>query len=314
MSGSLHRSRRSTGGPSPGRRKRRVLALGIVVVVGLVLGGLGMGWIGVRGPRFLESWPGPDSGFTPWETLEPGVEYARAHRELPHPVKAHVLRVDLQHPAVEMTVPWGDATPNGTRTAWATTWVRRHDLVAAVNGTPFTPDRIWPGNPVRLLGLAVTGSVVWSWPAPNLDAVIFPESGPPAVVRGGQALPPAVTGLGGFVQVLRQGQMTPDGAQRDAATFVGWTMDGRWLVLLVVDGRQPGYSEGVTPAEGAGLLRELGVTDALRLDGGSSSTLVVSDRWWGARVLNRPASPLWAGVPRPVGNVLGVRRRAPTPP
>ena len=56
------------------------------------------------------------------------------------------------------------------------------------------------------------------------------------------------------------------------------------LFLVVVDGRQPKYSTGLTLYELADILIELGATEAINLDGGSSSTFVVNDE-----VINKPS-------------------------
>ena len=56
------------------------------------------------------------------------------------------------------------------------------------------------------------------------------------------------------------------------------------LYLAVADGRQPGYSTGLTLHELASILIELGATEAINLDGGSSSTFVVNDQ-----VINKPS-------------------------
>jgi exopolysaccharide biosynthesis protein len=62
--------------------------------------------------------------------------------------------------------------------------------------------------------------------------------------------------------------------QRQPRTMAGIDRDGR-LLLVTVDGRQPGTSEGVTIEEGARLMRELGAIDAMNLDGGGSSAMAV---------------------------------------
>lgn len=56
------------------------------------------------------------------------------------------------------------------------------------------------------------------------------------------------------------------------------------MVLLVIDGRFPGRAAGATIAETAYIARQLGLTEALNLDGGGSSSL------WTRRlgVLNHP--------------------------
>ena len=59
------------------------------------------------------------------------------------------------------------------------------------------------------------------------------------------------------------------------------------LLLVTVDGRLPGWSVGMTLAQSARLMRSLGARDALNLDGGGSSTMVVR-----GEVVNRPADGL----------------------
>ncbi|WP_432011177.1 phosphodiester glycosidase family protein [Streptomyces cucumeris] len=61
---------------------------------------------------------------------------------------------------------------------------------------------------------------------------------------------------------------------RQPRTMAG--IDGRGRLLLVtVDGRQPGVSAGFTLLEGARFMRSLGAREALNLDGGGSSAMAV---------------------------------------
>jgi hypothetical protein len=68
--------------------------------------------------------------------------------------------------------------------------------------------------------------------------------------------------------------------QRAPRTAAGVTADGR-ILLLTVDGRRPGYSVGLTIAETAAVMRSLGAVNALNLDGGGSTTMVVQDELQG---------------------------------
>ncbi len=65
-------------------------------------------------------------------------------------------------------------------------------------------------------------------------------------------------------------------------TALGYNADK--LFLVVADGRQPKYSTGLTLYELADILIDLGATEAINLDGGSSSTFVVNDK-----VINKPS-------------------------
>jgi hypothetical protein len=83
---------------------------------------------------------------------------------------------------------------------------------------------------------------------------------------------------------------------RHSRTAAGVTADGR-LLLVVVDGRQPGYSRGMTLRELAELLQRLGAHTAMNLDGGGSSEMVVN---------GLPASRPSDGRGRGIANALVV--------
>jgi len=74
--------------------------------------------------------------------------------------------------------------------------------------------------------------------------------------------------------------------QVNPRTGAGVTADGA-LILLVVDGRQTD-SRGVTLEELSMVMRGLGAVDAINLDGGGSSTLVVNNT-----LVNRPAGGIF---------------------
>lgn len=111
--------------------------------------------------------------------------------------------------------------------------------------------------------------------------------------------------LGGNPDLLSNGAITPsvDGTgaffSRNPRTAVA-AGPGK-VHLVVVDGRQPGYSVGMTLRELARFLRTLGATDALNLDGGGSSTMVIN-----GAVTNRPSDATERGV----ANALLVLRGA----
>jgi Phosphodiester glycosidase/SPOR domain len=85
------------------------------------------------------------------------------------------------------------------------------------------------------------------------------------------------------------------GISRNPRTMAGVTRDGD-LLLVTVDGRQPGYSVGLSFPEEARLMHALGAVQAVNLDGGGSTTMVV-----GGSVLGRPSDTTGE---RPVGDAI----------
>jgi Phosphodiester glycosidase len=92
---------------------------------------------------------------------------------------------------------------------------------------------------------------------------------------------------------------------RHPRTAVGIAERGRRLILLVVDGRQPDYSAGMTLRELATLMLALGAPESLNLDGGGSTALVLArtDSARAFRAVNRPSDPTGE---RAVGNALAI--------
>lgn len=68
-------------------------------------------------------------------------------------------------------------------------------------------------------------------------------------------------------------------------TGIGVTPKGR-ILLVTVDGRQPGHSVGMTLREFGALFVSLNATSALNLDGGGSTTMVIDDE-----MVNRSSDP-----------------------
>lgn len=114
--------------------------------------------------------------------------------------------------------------------------------------------------------------------------------------------------VGGHPVVLRDGQVVLDPGDpivtaRHPRTLLGWNPAGD-LWMVTVDGRRSGYSVGMTLHEAAGLLTQLGATDAVNLDGGGSSTFVSAAPCSAASpcVRNRPSD----GGERPVVASLAI--------
>lgn len=99
--------------------------------------------------------------------------------------------------------------------------------------------------------------------------------------------------VGGTPLLLKEGRLVEDHSvekipadfvdKRHPRTAVGRQPDGTW-VFVVVDGRRPGLSVGMTIPELARLMQSLGCRDALNLDGGGSTTFYLY-----GEVVNRPS-------------------------
>jgi hypothetical protein len=186
--------------------------------------------------------------------------------------------------------------------------------LAAVNGDFFTDENQAIG--VEAMGGVLRGRTsrpVFAWrpgDLPRLSEVVWEGDslrvGEWSLVRGE---PDGRTELiAGFPRLLRDGERVGDleaadrpafSTSRHPRTALGWDEAQSRLWVVVVDGRREGVAEGMTLSELAGLFEALGAREALNLDGGGSSTMVVA-----GRVVSRPSDPTG---PRPVVNALVVR-------
>lgn len=64
---------------------------------------------------------------------------------------------------------------------------------------------------------------------------------------------------------------------RHPRTAMGYTSDGK-LIVLVIQGRFPGIAEGATLTQEAEIFRDLGCAEALNLDGGGSSCMLINGK------------------------------------
>lgn len=126
-------------------------------------------------------------------------------------------------------------------------------------------------------------------PAPGGLAV----GGTPWLIRDGVARQPSDDASCGFCKV------------RHPRTAVGLDDTRRFLTLVLVEGRQPG-ALGMTLSELAQQMRVHGVTQALNLDGGGSTALLLQGQLATGRPFNEPTL-------RPLANALIIRRVSAAP-
>jgi Phosphodiester glycosidase/FlgD Ig-like domain len=121
------------------------------------------------------------------------------------------------------------------------------------------------------LGTPVTTRLILQ---PTWDGVVSALGGGPVLVKNGKAV---FRSLEDFTNEQI--------AARDARAGIGQLADGR-IVLVAVDGRQPGYSVGMTSFELAQTLQRLGAVTAAGVESGGAVTAAFD-----TRLLNRPSDP-----------------------
>src|SRR5262249_14610176 len=89
----------------------------------------------------------------------------------------------------------------------------------------------------------------------------------------------------------------------------GLSQDRSRLFLMSIDGRQPGYSEGAKDEESAWWAMQVGMWDAINMDGGGSAAMYTTDTNGAPVALNHSSYVATYGRERYVGSHLGVYAR-----
>lgn len=241
-----------------------------------------------------------------------GITYSRSVRNDPRPMVIHFLEIDLNAAGLDTLVTPGD--PNAERPLQARTteeFLTEFNLQVAINGDGFTP---WydlgplgyapkSGQSVAPNGFAMSRGVIYA-PEENKQPILYIYRNNFASI--GNFVAERYNAIAGNVSLVAAGDVVGglNNSQVDPRTAIGIDRIGQRMLIIIIDGRQSGYSEGATMAELAKLFLERNIYSAINLDGGGSSSLVIQTPN-GPEVLN---SPVHGGVPgnlRPVGNHLG---------
>jgi iron(II)-dependent oxidoreductase len=247
----------------------------------------------------------------------------RTHRTttIPRPLNINILDIDLNCPAISFFV-----TPGGPQyddpnteiqeevlTRRTTTFVADYGLQVGINGdfAASAPGQLYEFQPSAVSGLAVSNGLQYSaddgrpaltlprdsqsgtayiGPAPFSDDIYNAISADKILVENGLPVDPSTWYPLG------------DALDQNPRTSLGLSADSTKLIIIVIDGGQTGFSEGVTLPEMAEYLIEFGAYTGLNLDGGGSSTMVFGDEL-GPAIINYPSD---AGGERIVSNHLGI--------
>ena len=253
----------------------------------------------------------------------------------PRTLSINVAEIDLSAPGISFLVtprgpspqPVFNGVPEETVTQTPRQFVNSSGAQLAVNATFFDISHIQTVNGLNWttdLGLVASKGDVYSlWePPPNNDnnyddALNITASNQASIVKMPSSVPtghettPTVTlynTVTGKNRLLTNGVVK---APSDCGSFcdlnprtaAGLTSGNTKLLLMTIDGRETGVSDGVTLVELAGFMADYGATNAINLDGGGSTQMAANyyDDGANAKLVNVPSEP-----ERSVGTSLAV--------
>lgn len=245
----------------------------------------------------------------------PGLVYYNLQNEK-EPWSIHILRVELDRCEVglrvlEAPVPGGEGAGRSRVSELVAS--ADEDVLAAVNGDFFNPEGLPVGSEIVAGQVRrALGRPALAWHPRWEPWVGLPELGEDSLGFGWKLSRSQGDGrtevIGGFPLLLLEGSRVGDlevserpgfAAERHPRTAVGIDPERNLLWMVVVDGRQPNHSVGITLPELASLFEALEVEGAINLDGGGSAVMVLD-----GTVVSSPSD---SEGERPVANALGVR-------
>jgi Phosphodiester glycosidase len=248
-----------------------------------------------------------------------GVEYIRDVRV--GPVIIHVVKIDLSAPGIGFMV-----TPHTPTDGWVlagrttSQFLSEFDLQLAINGDFFDPWRdygLWDyyphvGDPVNVRGLSASNGDVYTegYNPPSSYATLYISDD--NQVSFNQPIGKIYNAISGNMMLMIDGVPEPVDevnsylSQPHPRTAIALDKSEQTLIIVLVDGRQPNYSEGVTMPELIAIVQDYDGYNALNLDGGGSVTLAVEGADGSPIVLNSPIHSRIPGLERIIANHLGV--------
>lgn len=219
----------------------------------------------------------------------------------------YIGRVDLTHPKIKIEI-----SPQKREKYLTSTFAKKHGAVLAINGeageTPapncelgkWSGNWVRNGNPVMMVDTKLRPFIGFN---KHNVAKYYEEEFVDTEYKDDY-----YNAIWGRFDILKKNKtIFPRQYRRDfpyARTVMGLDQDGSELFLMVVDGKRPWYSVGLTYEDCAKMLRSLGAYDAMACDQGGSSCMYVEDM---GGIINRPAD--WDGIERPVYSHFGISFR-----
>lgn len=254
--------------------------------------------------------------------LHPGIELKTEVRYHPRLIRLYLVRVDLTTPGLMLDVVVGP-DPDGDGPAEASLedpirLAERGGFIVGISanawGTYLLETEKSPGpHGAEKLTFRPIVINVSGWLKTRNRTVSQPERGrwsfwirPDGTPEIGNPLEevPAQIAVSGFGPLLVDGKIVAgEGGVPDVQAGIGIDHNRSTVLLAIVDGRRPGWSQGLTNHEFAKLLQEAGAWTAMKGDCGGTAVLVARGATGRINVVNRPTD---LTGPRPIPCLLGV--------
>ena len=234
--------------------------------------------------------------------------YVYEYQELssPRPLRIHKVNVNLSSNKVEFKNYFVQpvASPNGGEAEL----IHPSDLAFSGGFSVGINSCLWatlPDGTANIGGLCQSGANQISPPTGVYYSFVINNSGSGTIAQMSTSVSyPVLLGVGGFGGLVTGGIIVSplDNTTLAPRTAIGLDRAEKELVMMVIDGRQPGISEGVTQRELANMFAANGCFTAMNLDGGGSSVIIIDNQ-----IKNIPSDVAQGFGIRKIPNMLGFK-------
>ena len=229
--------------------------------------------------------------------------------------EAFVLRIDLDAPGIGFyTTPHSGSLETMSQTT--SQFLQANGTQVAINAAFFSPCgcSTTTSDAKNLSGLAISNGVQVSAGEAGFASLLLTQNNLASLVDGSPNTPTAgiTTAISGGGFVLKNGANVVSGSlpgdplNPNPRSVLGLSQDAGFMYLVAIDGRRAGWSAGVTQSEESAFMFYLGAFNAINLDGGGSTALVVEGSDGLPQELNRPSG----NAERYNGNNFGIYANA----
>lgn len=220
-----------------------------------------------------------------WTALYPGILISHI-RYAEYPLTVHAVKIYLSDPSLRIAVTepfMFENSGHSVKRETARAFAKRNNTAVSVNAAFFNTKSLLFSKKAEPIGIHIYDKKLLNPPDARYGAVYFTDSGTAVIAepQSADTIPHnTIYAVSGYKMILKNGRAVKTGIGRreDSRTCAGVADGGKTLILFFAEAENKLKSRGITYDEAAFFMKKLGASDALHLDGGGSSSLVIKEK------------------------------------
>lgn len=239
-----------------------------------------------------------------WNDLCDGIKFSTFSYE--EKCECQAVIIDLSNPKIQLVASGEISKQKANKTSEynfliaenTVSFARQNKLLVAINATPFNYPKGRLSNKRSLAGVFIKNGKQLAAMAQKYAALAFETLDDGTLKahiidsqKAENFLPNTSYAFGGFWTLIKNKKLEEFSTKvKDARSAAGTFDNGRKLILLTIANPKAGNYYGASFEQTAQILQNLGAENAIMLDGGSSSTLVIKGKKVSKSFLNVPVA------------------------